>query len=1026
MTRFHFRLSAAIGLNSRTALIASLATILFAPPIAARSTAPLLNFDIPAGPLQAALVTYAEQAGVQLLFAPDMVAGRMGPSTRGQFSAEAALDHLLAGTDIIIRRVSSKVIVLTRPATRARQSDAGAQAFAGDEADADRAGDYRQITSREERGNVDPPRSSDIVVTGSHIRGEARGASPVTRIDRNDMDRNGYATVAQALQALPGNFGGMATEQSGLARADSSASNSTLATGVNLRGLGADATLVLVNGRRVAGSGSMGAFADISGIPTGAVERVEILHDGASALYGADAVGGVVNIILKNRFEGAESRARFGTVTKGGAQNVQLDQTLGTRWGSGGVLLAYSFDRRTRLKSADRAFARSADSRPLGGTDHRSYFSMPGNILGFNATTGSYGPAYAIPAGQDGTALIPADFLPGAVNLEDTRYDTDLMPAQTLHSVYATADQDIAPGARLRFEGRYSRRRFDSLSSGSSTILQITPANPWFVSPSGAGADLIAYSFAQELGGTRISGQAEAMAFTAAAEIDLGQSWQLSAYGSFAQERNRNVQETINSHHLDEALGNSPDDPDTAYNPATDGYFNPYGSGSSNSAAMLAYIGSGYIDDRSRSRIWTGNIQADGPLVDVPGGAIRLAVGGNFRREGFQAGTGADYSYTATPLPDTPVSYGRSIGAGFAELHVPVFGPGNARAGLQALDFSIAARLEHYDDFGTSTNPKFGMRWVPVDGVTLRATYGTSFRAPNLRQINARVQGGTTLLSRADGRQTAVIQIAGGNSELRPERAKSWTIGADITPKAVPGLQIGTTLFRTIFDRRISLPVFTDFQNALINPDLAPFVRLVSPATNAADLGLVSDLLAEIGSSFPPVAVGAIVDARYVNTSQTDVSGLDLSARYTLEHGDDRFDLSLTSSYLFRFRERLTPTAASIDQRNIVGKPVDLRGRLALGWTRGAFDALVAANYVDHYRDRAGNRISAWTTFDLQLAWKAQGDKGWLAGTSVALIAQNLFDRDPPFYDSVAGLGYDAANASAQGRLVSLQLTHRW
>ncbi|BBD02267.1 hypothetical protein YGS_C2P0280 [Sphingobium sp. YG1] len=1007
-------------------LISSL-TAALATPVAARQREARVTFDIPAGPLQAALVAYAEQADIQLLFSPDMVAGRQGPSTRGNFSVEGALARLLTGTDITIRRVSAKVIILNRPAADdADRPDGPGQASAGDGVGTYKVAEEQKIASRDERATSHPSPSSDIVVTGSHIRGDTHGPSPVTRMSRRDMDRNGYATVAQALQALPGNFGGMATEQSALARADSSASNSTLATGVNLRGLGADATLVLVNGRRLAGSGSMGAFADISGIPTGAVERVEILHDGASALYGADAVGGVVNIILKDSFEGAESRARFGTVTKGGAQSVQLDQTLGTRWGSGGAMLSYSFDRRTRLKSAARAFARSADSRPLGGTDHRSYFSLPGNILGFDAATGSYGPAFAIPGGRDGTSLTPSDFLPGAVNLEDTRHDTDLIPAQTLHSVYATLDQDIAPGARVALEGRYSRRRFDSLSSGASTILQITPANPWFVSSTGAGSDLIAYSFARELGGTRISGEAEAMALTASADIELGGNWKLSTYGAFGQERNRNLQGTVNSHHLDEALGNLPDDPDTAYNAATEGYFNPYGGGSSNAAAMLAFIGSGYIDDRSRSRIWTGNVQADGPLIDVPGGAIRLALGGNFRRENFQAGTGADYSYTATPLPDTPVSYGRSIGAGFAELHVPIFGSGNARAGFQSLDFSIAARVEHYGDFGTTTNPKFGLRWVPTDGLALRATYGTSFRAPNLRQTNARVQGGTTLLRRADGTQTAVVQIAGGNRDLRPERAKSWTIGADISPKAVPGLEIGTTLFRTIFDRRISLPVFSDFQNALINPDLAPFVRMVSPATDPADLAYVSELLAGLGSAFPPVAVGAVVDARYVNTGETDVSGLDLSARYAVERGDDRFDVSLTASYLFRFRERQTPTATSVDQRNIVGKPVDLRGRFAVGWSHGPFDTLIAANYVERYHDRVGNRISAWTTFDLQLAWKPKGDRGWLSGTTIALVAQNLFDRDPPFYDSSAGLGYDAANASAQGRFVSLQLTRRW
>src|SRR6185295_1943971 len=145
--------------------------------------------------------------------------------------------------------------------------------------------------------------------------------------------------------ALPQNFIGAATEQSALTLADGSGSNSSLATGANLRGLGPDATLVLINGKRLAGSGTAGDFADLSGLPTAAVERVEVLLDGASALYGSDAVGGVVNVILKDRYEGAETRMRLGSVTKGNLSEVQIGQLAGVNWSSGNLLLAYEFHR---------------------------------------------------------------------------------------------------------------------------------------------------------------------------------------------------------------------------------------------------------------------------------------------------------------------------------------------------------------------------------------------------------------------------------------------------------------------------------------------------------------------------------------------------------------------------------------------------------------------------------------------------------------------------------------------------------
>lgn len=983
--------------------------------------APTVAFDISAGSLQSALIAFGSEAKLQLIYSPAAVSGRTVPALRARLAPGTALAHLIAGTGLRARQVSSKVVVLEpiSPDVPVRPAHSTALLEPAPIVDTPPPGRPGEAAS-------DTAPAQEIVVTGSNIRGGNPVGATVRTITRADMLRNGYATVAEAVQALPGNFAGTATEQSALALADSTGANSTLATGVNLRGLGADATLVLINGHRLAGSGLLGNFSDISGIPTGAVERVEVLMDGASALYGSDAVGGVVNIVLKHRFDGAETDARIGTVTAGGLRQTQIDQTVGASWNGGNAYLSYEYNHATALASADRAFAQSADSRPLGGTDHRFYLSLPGNVLGFDPATGSYSPAYAIPAGQNGTALKPSDFLAGVVNLQNYRQDTDLTPDQTLHTVYASATQQLSPAISLNLDARYSNRHFSVRSPGALTVMAITAANPWFVSPTGSAFDLIAYSFEPEVGPMIVDGRAQAMSFDGELTADLGHHWQARLYGGYAKEIDLNLQtHMVNDYALSEALGTIPDNPATAYNVATDGYFKPYGDGTSNSAKTLAYVTSGYTRIYGRSQIATGNAQADGSLFSWAGGTAKLAVGANVRKEMFAEQT-ITLDQAPSPTAGNFLDSSRTILAGFAELRLPIVGPDNAMPGLQRLDFSAAGRFEHYSDFGNSANPSIGLRWTPVIGIAIRGTVGTSFRAPNLRQLHDPDDGFDDPLPRGDGTEAVAIQEGGGNPGLKPEKAKTWTLGIDIAPPKLPGLSIGVSAFRTIFSRRIDQPVIADIDHALTDPDYVPFVRIVHPASSPADLALVNTLLAQAASGYTATAVGAIVDNRFVNTGRIDVSGIDLDARYSLPVGSSRIDLAASGTWLRRYRVNLTPTSAAIERANLAGYPAALRGRLSAGWSQGPWNSLVAMNYVGRYHDSDGQRIDAWTTFDLELGWQSVATSGWRHGLALTVNVENLFDRDPPFYDAPLGAGYDAANASALGRVASLQISKRW
>lgn len=961
-----------------------------------------MDFAVAPAELSAALAQYAEQAKVQLIYTPALAAGRKSNGVNGQMSARNALARLLIGTGIVVRQIDTDVFMLSKV-----EAKNGALA--------------QEPPSVPAGGH-----SSEIVVTGSHIHGAPPSPSPTKVVTRSDIERGGYSSVAQALQTLPGNFGGMATEQSALSFADRSGNNATLASGVNLRGLGPQATLVLVNGRRVAGSGLLGDFADISSIPMSALDRVEIVTDGASALYGSDAVAGVVNIILKEDFEGLEMRLRGGTVTDGHARELLFSQTAGKSWAGGSVLLSYEFQRRVALRSADRAFARSADSRAFGGTDRRYPYSSPGNILGFNSS-GALVPTFAIPRGQDGTALLPGDFLAGDSNLENFREGTDLSPDQKRHSLYARASQTLSDGINFSLEGRYAHRRFTSLTAGYATILSVTNANPWFVSPTGAASDMIGYAFTQELGPVRSAGTARSFALTGAVDAELGSDWKLASYIAYAAQRDRNrTDQLANEYLLAEALGTIADNPASVYSAVRDGYFNPYGDGNANSPALLRAI-SGYSDFESRSNIVTADMVADGSLFSLPGGPVKLALGGNYRRERFYSQS-TDFIFSPVPVAGRPADYSRTIWAGFAELALPLVGPDNARPGLEKLDVSAAIRAERYDDFGTTANPKLALRWVPVDGLAVRATWGTSFRAPNLRELGAPENINLRIARNQAGASVIVIQRSGGNSGLSPEKAKSWTVGLDLSPSSLAGLTASLTAFRTIFSGRVDNPVQRNFSSALIDPSFAPFVRRVSPGSSAEDLAFVQALLSRSGASnpYPVESIAAVVDGRYVNTGRVDVAGGDFDINYSFSQGSNRFSVGLGATYLERWREQITPTSLAVDRRNIAGRPVDLRSRMTVGWVRKALDMQIALNHVDGYHDEVGKRIRAWNSVDMRLAYKPKLGEGITSGLTLSLVAQNLFDKAPPFYDSTAGAGYDSANADATGRFVALEIAKRW
>lgn len=974
------------------------------PTLAAQSEqAQTVEFNIPAGTLDAALVAFANQSGLQLLYSPAVVTGRQSPGLRGRFSPDDALTRLLAGTSVDIRKRGAKAYVL-KPRDGSAAFDEGMSLVAE---------------------SPDPVEVETLVVTGSLIRGAANGPSPVLAFDRDAIDRAGHGTLAEALSALPQNFGGGANPTSQLLGSDRTFVNDTVATGVNLRGLGNSATLVLINGRRMAGTGLKGNFADVSAIPTGAIGRVEVLLDGASALYGSDAVGGVVNVTLRNTFEGQETRFRSSVSQQGDARELQFGHTLGAGWSSGHFVLSAEYYQRDPLAASARAQTASSDLRRLGGTDHRTQYSSPGNIVTYSAAAGAYVPLYAVPT--KGTGLTAADFVAGTRNYGDPRKGADTLPKQERASFYASVLQTLA-GVDLSADALYTRRRFSYRQNGAPSLLTVTRANPYFVSISGESSQLIAYDFSNVLGSRALTGVAENLGLSVGAARDFGRTWRAELYGAYSNDRGvRSMNHALNSGFVREALGSVADNPATSYSPARDGYFNPYGDGANTNPAVVDFINSGYQRHWRRNRVSSANFKVDGALAELPGGALKLAVGGQLRSEDFRVLDHYLVSGTAVTIVGGQL-FERDVRSAFAEVRVPLVGPHQEVTGIRRLELSLAGRVEHYSDFGTTKNPKVGVVWEPVEGLSIRSSYGTSFRAPTLADIYEPYLISATFVPDASTDTLSLIKT-GGNLDLRPETARSWTSGFDLVSSHRPGAKLSVTYFDTHFSNQVGHPVYEDILNALKNPIYAPFIRRLS-AANAADMADAQALIdASISASpklFPATAYGAIIDGRNLNAGALDVRGLDVTAGWPMSFGQETVQLTGNISYLFEYSRRISTAAPSTKFVNLAGFPVDLRAVFGASWTHGPFLTSASVRYVDDYKSTVGARIGSWTTLDALVRWASPAEGGLLKGLTATLSATNLLGTKAPFHDSLDGVGYDPTNADVLGRTVSFQLTKRW
>jgi iron complex outermembrane receptor protein len=988
----------------RTFIVSLLATALVRT-VWAEPASPPVEFHIEGGDATSTLTEFSRQAHLQLLFDYNVVKGHTTRPLEGTFVPSEALQQLLANTDLEFDFVNDRTLAVTQ-----KQAPTDTAKLAANEPKREPRRWTRPKSSLANFGVI----PIDVVrITGTSVTGEPPIGEEIISATRNDIEATGAATPSDFLRTLPQVFGGGPNQDTHIGA--EALTNSGLGVGVNLRGLGARATLVLLNGRRIAPSGTTGEFVDIENIPLSAVDRIDILPDSASAMFGADAIGGVVNFVLRDTLDGGETTLRGGSGTRGDLQEYLISQTLGKSWNGGHALIALEFYDRGPLSASDRAYAVS-DLRSFGGGDFDTPQTNPGNI--FNRSTGQ---TWAIPANQNGTHLTAPDLVPGTVNLQNQYLGAEIVPDQKRWTLYGTGRQELTNWMSAFADILVGHREASEMHSGYGLDFPVPNTNPFYVNPmGGTGSVQVRYNFGKDLGPIGVTVGIDTMNAAMGVDFDLG-SWTVKGYGAYTREKqNQVVSGEINYPALAAALADP--DPLTA--------FNPFGAGSNTNPATLQAI-------RANNQFWLNSqlksldLTADGPIGTLAGIPLKLAVGANWREESFET---TPLGPAAATLSGSSSNLGRKVLSGFGQLVAPVFGNRNTLPGLRRLDLSAAVRYEDYTAYGNTTTPKYGIVWSPVDGISLRGTWSRGIRPPTLvdRDESHNTAQFVQVIAdpKAPGGQTTALAWLGNNASVQPERAQSWTAGLDLAPPALPGVTLDLTYFGTTFKDRIQDTQYT--ANVLSDPSYA---AIVTRNPSAAQIDYICNhspyIVGASAAQCPVLPVGAVIDLRVRNLARAVTDGIDFNAGYEHAAPLGKLNFTLSGTWLREFSQAQMPGTPLTSLLNTQNEPINLRFRASADWQYRGWGTLAAANFINGYRDTASipeRSVDSWTTIDLQLRYDFPDEAHYgLRGTRIELNARNVFNVAPPFLNNqVTSIGYDQENADPYGRLLSLQLTKKW
>jgi outer membrane receptor protein involved in Fe transport len=844
------------------------ALTMFAHGVPSYAQAVTVKFDIPAQDLGTALKAFARASHQQLSFDTKAVQGRRSPMLRGMFTPAQALAKLLAGSGLMAQSGKSGVILIL-PAVPSASNDSS---------------QTTEVAAAE----------SDILVTGTHIRNAAI-ASPVLRIDNRQMREAGKRDLGEVIRDIPSNYAGGQNPGARFQAGTAGNTNASGSSALNLRGLGPDATLTLLNGRRLPYDGTAQAI-DVSAIPIDAVREIQIVPDGASALYGSDAVAGVANVILRNDYDGLATTARIGAATEGGGFLNEYDAVGGKHWGSGGMLVALQFDHQNAVRSDQR--------------DYTSYVVGPNTLL----------------------------------------------DAHKHFSALTTAHQDITDRLTFSIDALYSWRHSD-------------------------GAEYSDPGFA---GTTRFSNRNYSL--SPSLTLRLPGDWTATLNGSFGRN---------DTHRFDDYI-----DETTGDNFGGETFYKNYAYG--------------------------GELDLEGRLFSLPGGDVRLAVGGGYRFSHLHA-----FSPTRSFGDGSISNY-----YGFGELSIPLVSDVNAMPLLRQLSISAAFRHEEYDRFGGVTTPKLGLVYAPTPDLDLKLSWGRSFKAPTLsNQYNpytANLQKAAAFGGGAYPVGSTVLITGGGNPDLGPERARTWSTTFDLHPRALPGLNLSVTYSDVNYTDRVTQPISNGALGALTNPAVQDFIDYAPSAAEqaAAIAQTATGLRNSAGAPYDPARVVAIINNSLVNAARQHIRGVDFAGTYRIPIASGDIMVSSQASWLTS-SQRNTSSLPSFQLAGTNFNPPHFRARGGATGHFGKVTAAVFANYIGPIIDENASEPSKgadMTTFDVSLIWQAPATAGPLKGLELGLFVQNLANAKPPYLAPFSDntVNYDSTNYSPLGRFVSLSLRKGW
>ena len=836
-----------------------------------------------------------------------------------------------------------------------------------------------------------------VEVTGSAIRRvDAETAVPITILRAEQLRNEGVTTTAEIMQRVTGN-------QSIRNSASSVGSATGGSTFADMRGIGANKTLVLLNGRRLGNNAIDGSAVDLNTIPFAAIDRVEVLRDGASALYGTDAIGGVINFITKKSLtDGTLSLGGEGADASGGGSSHDISGS----WGYGdldndrfNVMGVVGYNKQRALQSKDRTF--TTNYAPGRGLDQTSGTSYPANWSQGNINTSPL-------AGSNcsGANLV----LRQGVCRFDTRDYIDLLPETEKTSFFGKATGKLTDDDNVNLEYFWARNNnATSVAPAPLTGLTMDPSSPYFPGngitpgtndPSFDPSQPIGLNWRETAAGGRQSKDQNTSQRLVLSFDGMVKGWDYNVGASYNQ--NQVISSLTGGYVSDAAMING----------IADGIINPFGPQTS---AGQAYIDANKYHGQYSSSV--GRVSGiDGRMSREVGdwfgaGPAGLAIGGEYRQEKFHQSYEA-YAADVSSLgvdPDGSVKGDRNVKAVYTELNVPV---------LDSLELSAAVRHDKYSDFGSTTNPKYSFRYQPVKELVVRGAYSEGFRAPSLYELynpqyttytqgyyNDPVlcSGGVVQPGGNSGRDCGqqFHNRTGGNTQLSPEKARNVTLGFVYQP--VRDLSLGLDFWWIHIANQIAeFPESTVFDDPALYADR--YVRNPDGSLNYVQTGLAN--------------LGAV-----------KTSGIDVSMDYRFPNTPyGQFGLGLQGTYVTRYDFQSTIGGTYTDNvGDFEGTGVVARWKHVLNgtWNLGPYRASLVNRFTSGYNDYDPSthaKVASYTLWDLSA--------GYTFNKTVDLDVgmKNMFDRNPPFSNQAYNFqsGFDPRYADPMGRTFFARATYHF